>query len=152
MTDPGWLTATSRHRHRYEVMVKWDPAAGILGGIVCVCGKPRPDEAIARGRSARNRGNAFEREVAHKLGVSRVGQYGTEVDVGNAAEWIAVQTKVGATYPERIDALLRRIPYRGDQLRAVVHGDAPGSAGKRRSLITLDLDEFCAWHRGLSDG
>jgi hypothetical protein len=107
---------------------------------------------VKRGRNNRARGNAFEREVAHKLGVSRVGQYGGPEDVGNAGEWIMVQTKVGnSTYPTRIDALLRRIPFRANQLRAVVHGDAPGSAGKRRALITLDLDEFCAWFGGRGD-
>jgi hypothetical protein len=118
----------------------------------CPCGAVRDEAAVKRGRNNRARGNAFEREVAHKLGVSRVGQYGGPEDVGNAGEWIMVQTKVGnSTYPTRIDALLRRIPFRANQLRAVVHGDAPGSAGKRRALITLDLDEFCAWFGGRGD-
>jgi len=79
--------------------------------------------------------------VAAALGVRRVGQYGSPTDV--EGEWIAVQCKVGAAFPERLWGWLPAA--RGDQLRAVVIGDAPGSSGKRRVLIALDFDEFCAW-------
>jgi len=107
----------------------------------CACGAEYNPAASRRGKSARNRGNAFEREVAAALGVRRVGQYGSPTDV--EGEWIAVQCKVGAAFPERLWGWLPAA--RGDQLRAVVIGDAPGSSGKRRVLIALDFDEFCAW-------
>lgn len=97
------------------------------------------------GKASRNRGNAFEREVAAKLGGRRVGQFGDKVDV-EVPDWLRVQCKNGAAYPERLDGWLRAIPFQANLLRAVVLGDAPGSAGKRRSLIVLDLDEFASWY------
>lgn len=102
------------------------------------------DEKASRGRRSRNRGNAYERDVARRLGAQRVGQYGTKTDV--EADWIAVQTKVGAAYPERLDGWLRAIPSRAGQLRALVIGDAPGPGHSRRELIVLDLAEFMDWY------
>lgn len=97
-----------------------------------------------RGLNARLRGNSFEREVARKLGGQRVGQYGTKVDV-HVPGWLRVQTKNGGAYPERLDAWLRQLPA-GPELRALVLGDAPGSGGRRRTLIVFDLDEFAQYH------
>jgi hypothetical protein len=79
-----------------------------------------------------------------------VGQYGGKADV--ESPWIAVQAKCGKSYPERIDGWLRSITVRGDQLRAVVLGDAPGAGVRRRTLIVLDFDDFIAWYgRGVDD-
>ena len=111
------------------------------------CGAVKSPERIRRGKASRNRGNAFEREVAAKLGGRRVGQFGDKVDV-SVDGYLRVQCKNGATYPERMDGWLRAIPVEAGLLRAVVLGDAPGSAGKRRSLIVFDLDEYAMWHGG----
>jgi hypothetical protein len=139
----GGITKRS-HRHVWRFGLEDEPPYDPF--IRCRdCGKDQ-DERSSRGKRARRRGNDFERTVARRLGVSRVGQYGGPEDVGAPTDWIAIQTKVGnATYPTRIDALLRRIPVRSAQLRAVVHGDSPGTGSKRRALITLDLDEFADW-------
>jgi hypothetical protein len=95
-----------------------------------------------RGRTARARGNAFERAVAKQLNAARVGQFGGKQDVAN--DWIAVQCKVGKSYPERLDGWLRSIPVKADQIRALVVGDSPGIGGRRRTLIVIDLDDFVA--------
>jgi len=100
-----------------------------------------------RGRTARARGNAYEREVAAKLGGRRVGQYGDKVDV-DVPGYLRVQCKNGVRYPKTLDGWLRAIPVEAGLLRAVVLGDAPGSSGKRRSLIVFDLDEWAMWHGG----
>lgn len=100
-------------------------------------------ERSRRGRTARSRGNAFEREIAKRLGAARVGQFGGKQDVAN--EWIAVQCKVGKSYPERLDGWLRSVPVKGDQLAALVVGDSPGAGARRRTMIVLDLDDFIAW-------
>ena len=100
-------------------------------------------ERSRRGRTARSRGNSFEREIAKRLGAARVGQFGGKQDVAN--EWIAVQCKVGKSYPERLDGWLRSIPVKGDQLAALVVGDSPGAGGRRRTMIVLDLDDFVQW-------
>ena len=100
-------------------------------------------DAARRGRTNRNRGNAYEREIAKRLGAVRVGQYGGAEDVSN--EWLVVQCKVGKSYPERLDGWLRRLPAKADQLRILVLGDAPGPGHKRRELVVMDLDDFIAW-------
>jgi hypothetical protein len=98
-----------------------------------------------RGKTARNRGNSFEREVAAKLGGIRVGQYGGKTDV-EVPGWLAIQCKVGTSYPERIDGWLRSISSKGDQLQAVVLGDSPGIGGRRRTIIVLDFDAFASYY------
>lgn len=144
--DPAPMVIIERtkrpHRHRWV-----GPYSRLVGDVLgitptCACGAVRDPAASRRGKSARNRGNSFERDVAASLGVRRVGQYGSPTDV--EGDWIAVQCKVGVTFPERI---WRWLPSaKGDQLRAVVIGDAPGSSGKRRVLIALDFDQFCDWY------
>lgn len=104
-------------------------------------------EKSVRGKRARNSGNAFEREIVAKLGgeARRVGQYGGKTDV--EAPWIAIQAKCGnGFYPTRLDAALRSIGARGDQLRAVVVGNKPGAGVRRSSLIVIDFDDFVAWY------
>ena len=145
--DEGWPPVVEREpmkcvRHRWVAWI--DPEIGPAHKCRR-CNIARDDTRVRRGRTSRNRGNAFEREVAAKLGGRRVGQFGDKVDV-EVPGWLRVQCKNGGTYPERLDGWLRAIPFQADLLRAVVLGDAPGSAGKRRSLIVLDLDEFASWY------
>ena len=121
--------------HRTDPVTSWSCAR---------CGVAKDPLRARRGKTSRNRGNAYERSVAARLGVSRVGQYGGKEDV--AGDWIAVQVKNGTYYPERIDGWLRSIPERADRLRAVVIGDAPGPGNRRRELIVLDLGDFVNWY------
>jgi hypothetical protein len=94
-----------------------------------------------RGKRARNKGNAFEREVAEKIGGARVGQFGGKVDV--MSDWIAIQCKVGnGSYSERYDGWLRSVLGNSSQISALVVGDAPGPGTKRRSMIILDFEDF----------
>lgn len=143
--DPDWPPAPvereSRCKHPRHMRRSLED-----GGMACTsCGADIDVTKMRRGRTSRNRGNAYEREVAEKLGGRRVGQYGDKVDV-EVPGWLRVQCKVGDAYPARIDAWLRAIPAQADLLRAVVVGDAPGAGVRRRSLIVLDLDEFCTWY------
>jgi len=107
-------------------------------------------ERRKRGARSNNRGKAFEREVAAKLGeeAKRTGQYGGKTDV--EAPWIQIQCKLGnGFFPTRIDSALRAINPRGDQLRAVVVGNRPETPGvKRTTLIVLDFDQFVDWFGG----
>jgi hypothetical protein len=123
-------------------------ADAMKSGIYCArCNAVRDDAKARRGKTARNRGNAYEREVAAKLGGRRVGQYGDQVDV-DVPGYLRVQTKNGGAYPKLIDRWLRAIPVEAGLLRAVVVGDAPGPGTRRRSLIVFDLDEWAMWHGG----
>lgn len=134
-------------RHQWSVVpIGW--ATEMQAELRCRrCGKVRDEARVRRGKTSRNRGNAFEREVAAKLGGRRVGQYGDQVDV-DVPGYMRIQTKNGGTYPRLIDRWLRAIPVEAGLLRAVVLGDAPGPGTRRRSLIVMDLDEFAAWHGG----
>jgi hypothetical protein len=94
-----------------------------------------------RGKRARNKGNAFEREVATRLGGVRVGQYGGKTDV--QSDWIVAQCKVGnGSYSERYDGWLRSVKGNANQIAALIVGDAPGPGTRRRTMIVMDLDDF----------
>ncbi len=146
MTDLDWPpvepdSMALERKPRRCLHPKWKRENGVCGS----CGKTLDPVVARRGRTSRNRGNAFEREVAAKLGGVRKGQFGDKVDV-EVPGWLRVQCKNGGAYPERLDGWLRAIPSQADLLRAVVIGDAPGPGGRRRSLIVLDLDEFRQWY------
>lgn len=144
-TEMATSTATVRkcRRHDYELRTVVTPDDVTTESRCWRCGTLRDIARSKRGKSARNRGNQFERDVAKRLGVKRVGQYGGADDV--RGEWISVQCKVGGAYPERIDGWLRAIPATAEQLRAVVIGDAPGIGGRRRVLVVLDFGDFVDW-------
>lgn len=128
-----------KHRHQ------WVTGPFVLDPYCARCGAKQDAARSRRGKTSRNRGNAFEREVAAKLGGRRVGQYGTAVDV-EVPGYLKVQTKNGGAYPALLDRWLRAVPVQAGELRAVVVGDAPGPGTKRRSLIVMDFDEFCAYY------
>lgn len=100
-------------------------------------------ERSKRGRNARQRGNAFEREVAGKLNGKRTGMFGGKNDVEAGA--FVIQCKVGQSYPERLDKWLRELKPKADQMAVLVVGDSPGPGTKRRALAIVDLDDFVTW-------
>ena len=98
-------------------------------------------EKSRRGARARNKGNAFERECAAKLGGVRVGQFGSKVDI--QTDWLVAQLKCGnGTYSERYDGWLRSVKGNANQISALVVGDAPGPGTRRRTMIVLDFEDF----------
>lgn len=102
-----------------------------------------------RGRTSRQRGNNWERELAARLGGKRVGHFGGKTDV--ETDWLVVQAKVGGAFSERYWGWLGQLSAKGDQLRALIIGDAPGAGSRRRAMVVLDLDDFVAWF-GTNDG
>lgn len=100
-------------------------------------------ERSIRGKRARQRGNAFEREVATKLNGRRTGMYGGKDDV--QAGVFVVQCKVGLSYPERLDKWLRELKPKAGELPVLVVGDSPGAGSRRRALAIVDFDDFVEW-------
>ena len=100
-------------------------------------------ERASRGKRARQRGNAFEREVASRLNGKRTGMYGGKDDVQAGA--FVIQCKVGLSYPERLDKWLRELNPKADQLGVLVVGDSPGAGKRRRALAIIDFEDFVAW-------
>lgn len=132
------------HRHRWDTMTMVTPAGTETQWTECgACGAIKDEAKSRRGKTARQRGNAYEREIAHKLGIRRTGQYGDKADV--TGDWLVIQAKNGGAFPERIWRWLDELPHGTDRLRAVVIGDAPGPGTKRRNVICMDLDDFAAW-------
>ena len=131
-----------RHRHR------WEPIAGVSGiHHVCVAHATpviRDETAARQGKNNRNRGNSIEREIAAKLGLRRVGQYGGADDIRGLA--FAGQVKSGAVFPERLWSWLRAVPVNAGETAILVVTDAPGPGRQRRALVILDLDDWRALH------
>jgi hypothetical protein len=103
-------------------------------------------ERSRRGKRANNRGKDFERTVADRLNGKRIGQFGSKVDVSVAAtemmQGLAIQCKVGQSFPLRLQALLESIPTRGDEIAVVVCGDSPGAGVRRKAMAIMSLDDL----------
>jgi hypothetical protein len=134
----------ARHRHRWGPL-GWvpNPYTDMTVVYCLTCDLPKDEAKSKRGKTARRRGNDYERAVAARLGIDRVGQYGGKPDV--QGEWIVIQAKNGGAFPERLWKWLQELPHDSSRLRAVVIGDAPGPGSKRREVIVLDLADFMNW-------
>ena len=97
-------------------------------------------DAARRGRLNRSRGNAFEREVAHKFGGKRVGQYGGPEDV--SAGQFNIQARCGQMFSEKYWRWLQAVPRKAGQVPLLVVGDAPGSGSKRRVFVVIEEHDF----------
>lgn len=129
----------TRCRHAY-VPTEWTE----LGATVRRCERCGVRRANARrGLSARRRGVDWERELARRLGLRRVGQYGGPWDL--ASDWLVVQAKVGRRFPGWLWEAVNR-PAPASQTRAVVVGDAPGPGRPRRALVCVPLEDWEELH------
>jgi len=141
----GW-TVSSKKPHRHS----WVPSTDGLGavGYSCLnCGKLKNEIISRRGKLNRSRGNAIEREVAHRLGLRRVGMYGGPEDAGTAADPFLASVKSGNGYfSERYWAQLKRLPVQGQQTALLVVTDAPGPGHPRRAYVVVELSEWIALH------
>lgn len=99
-----------------------------------------------RGRTSRQRGNSWERELATRLGGKRVGWTGGKNDVvAGKGDWLVIQAKLGGAFSEKYWRWIEALDARSDQLRVLIVGDAPGAGGRRRAMVTMDLRDFEAW-------
>lgn len=108
------------------------------------CEAVRDPDRSRRGSNNRSRGNAVEREVAKKLGLRRVGQYGGKDDV--AGDLFAAQVKSGGSFSERYWNWLKAVPVNSGQTALLVVTDAPGPGHKRRAVVVLDLEDWRDLH------
>jgi hypothetical protein len=137
-----WASVTAKkHRHVWY-----------RSGLVDVCVSCRrirtPEDLVTskRGRNNRSRGNAIEREIAHKLGLKRVGMYGGPDDIGSAAQPFIGQVKSGKSFPERLYRWLKALPSNANQTPILVMTDAPGPGTRRRALVIVTLEDWIALH------
>lgn len=129
--NPAAVRPTCR-RHRWEAQQ-------------CVrCGAHWDAIAARRGRLNRSRGNAIEREIAARLGLARVGQYGGPDDIRGAL--FAGQVKSGGAFPERAWRWLKAVPVDAGQVAILVLATAPGPGAKRRGVVIIDLDDWADLH------
>jgi hypothetical protein len=139
-----WASVTPR-KHRHVWAERYDPE-GIVFFLCSVCGKLHDLSASRRGRNNRSRGNAIEREIAHKLGLKRVGMYGGPDDIGSAAQPFIGQVKSGKSFPERLYRWLKALPSNANQTPILVMTDAPGPGIRRRALVIVTLDDWIQLH------
>lgn len=97
-----------------------------------------------RGRSARNRGNRRELEIARQLGGEKVGQYQGPEDIRTPL--LNVQSKVRKAFPTWMTTELSRLPRTGGRLPALVVTDAPGPGIERQSIVVMTLADFTDLH------
>jgi DNA-binding CsgD family transcriptional regulator len=90
--------------------------------------------AVRKGRNSRARGNSIEREIAKRLGLRRVGQFGGPDDV--AGDNFVAQVKSGGSFPERIWRWLKAVPVNATQTPLVVVVD-DGQWADLPSLLAL---------------
>jgi hypothetical protein len=93
------------------------------------------------GRRNRQRGNAFEREIAKKHGGRRTGMYGGPDDVTVDGKY-KIQTKVGLMFSEKFWRWLKAIKVDADQIAYLVIGDAPGPGTPRRTVVIMDEHDW----------
>lgn len=139
------LVFPPKHRHTWihETRVHADDRREEI--VRCSrCSAVRDPARSRRGLTARRRGHDWERELARKLGMRRVGHLGGPEDL--VSDWLVAQAKVGRRFPGWIwDALP---PAPAGQTRCVVVADAPGPGRRRRALVCVPLDDWAALHGG----
>lgn len=109
------------------------------------CGTVRDEVRARRGKSARSRGNAYERELAKKLGGKRTGMYGGPDDV-TVNDLFVIQSKVRKAWPQWMADELAKLPRTGGRIPLLVVANAPGSAFRRRALVVVELGDWLSLH------
>lgn len=144
-TPTGVGSSRKCRRHRWEWTTWMDDSRVVTMMEWCAyCRKRKDPIASRRGRTNRSRGNAVEREIGHRLGLRRVGQYGGPDDL--SGEMFAAQVKSGGAFPERLWGWLRAVPVTAGQTALLVVANAPGSGVKRRAVVVLSVEDWIALH------
>lgn len=130
-------------RHRWVLMIE-KPTDSFHTHKCDRCGQRYDAVKAKRGKNNRSRGNAIEREIGHKLGLRRVGQYGGPDDLSGVL--FAAQVKSGGSFPERFWSWLKAVPVNAGQTPLLVVTDAPGPGKRRRAVVVLDLDDWVSLH------
>ena len=99
----------------------------------------KDQDASTRGRLARRRGVDFERKLAKKLGLTRVGHHGGKPD---AVGKFVVQCKKGDGYfSDRYWQWIMELPE-GGPTRLLAVADNPKPGEQTRVMIVCELEEF----------
>lgn len=143
-----------RHRHRWFMPPIIGPDAARYGpGPVCLsCGARRDEARSRRGRTARQRGNRRELELARKLGGTKVGHHGGPEDV--RAGMFVVQSKVRGNFPTWMTTELAKLPRTDGRIPLLIVTAPPGldPADRRRRLAIaiVSLEDWIDLHGGVS--
>lgn len=135
------------HRHQWErVVVTEGGEQTYRGPLTCSrCGVVKDEARSRRGKSARQRGNAYERELAKKLGGKRTGMYGGPDDV-TVSDLFVIQSKVRKAWPQWMADELAKLPRTGGRVPLLVVANAPGSSGRRKALVVVELGDWISLH------
>jgi hypothetical protein len=145
-TSPEPVTSVTTATPRRCARHGWRPSADTIGLVTCTrCGTVKDETRSRRGKSARNRGNSFERDLAKRLGGRRTGMFGGPDDV-TVNDLFVIQAKVGKRFPSWLHDELVKLPRTGGRIPLVVVGDAPGPGSRRRVMVVVGMDDWTALH------
>lgn len=130
-----------RHRH---IWVRFHAPDGTFLFDGCACGVHQDAVKTRAGRSARNRGNRRELELAKTLGGTKVGQYGGPEDV--RVGLFVIQSKVRRNFPTWMTAELAKLPRTDGRIPLLVVTDSPGPGQRRKSIVVLSLEDWRDLH------
>jgi hypothetical protein len=140
LTGATCKPATCR-RHRW--VASW--ANGAQGVYVCErCGRTQDVARSRRGKSARSRGNAYERELAKKLGGKRTGMFGGPDDVTTSL--FTCQVKVRKAFPSWMTDEIDKLTRTATTTPILVVANSPGPGYKRRAIVVVDLADWVDLH------
>jgi hypothetical protein len=134
-----------RHRHRWVYTM----SAAICPGCNTVEDIEAHRLKSRRGRTARQRGNRRELELAKQLGGVKVGQYGGPDDV-RVGDMFAIQSKVRGNFPTWMTTELDKLPRTGGRIPVlIVTGPAgldPADRRKRPAIAIVHLTDWTDLH------
>ena len=131
----------ARHRHRW---VRYPD-----GSVGCgVCAAVKDEAKSLRGKTARNRGNRRELEIAKSLGGTKVGHYGGPEDV--RVGMFNVQSKVRKAFPSWMTTELAKLPRTDGRIPLLIVTSPPGldphDRRKRLAIAVVTLDDWRDLH------
>lgn len=145
-TTPPTVNVSTKRCYRHDWanrQVRIEDGVGYFELVCDRCGKVRDEAVVRRNRNNRQRGGAFERTVAKKLGGRKTGPLGGRDDV-MVGEFAAIQTKRAArfslteartyladlrrTYPTRVPLVVHALP------------------GERGGVVILAFEDWEALH------
>ena len=133
-----------RHQWEYVTGPSFTDFSLDPGWCCARCGKPKDEAHSRRGKNNRSRGNAYERELAAKIGGKRTGQFGGPDDV--TSDLFVVQVKVRKAWPSWMADELAKLPRTGGRVPLLVVANAPGPGHSRKALVVVGLEDWISLH------
>lgn len=142
--ETAQTVVSSDRKCRRHLWVVWWLSGEDHADICARCHAERDPIRSRRGKSARRKGNDYERELAQRLGGVKVGHFGGPEDVRHGM--FVVQAKVRGNFPSWQWDELVKLPRTGGRVPILVVADSPGPGHRRRAMVVISLDDWVDLH------